>query len=560
MVENSVSEYFIRLLQGYGVNTVFGIVGIPIVELADTMISKGIRFIGCRNEQAASYAASAYGYLTGKPGVLLVVGGPGLIHALAGVYNSMNNRWPLLVIAGSSEDQHKGGFQELDQISLLSGYLKFTGRIQRDQETIDLIAYNAMRYAQLGTKGVTYIDFPGNLINDVLPNFSETEIQPLCDVKCMPDPASVDKVANLILRNQRKKVLVVLGKGAVDSAPEIRSFVDCFNLPFLPTPMAKGIVPDSHPLNVSSGRSQALREAEIVIVVGARLNWILHFAKPPKWNSDAIFIQVDSNAETIGQNNAKGMKYGLYGDIGLSLQSLSMSLKALGSFTYSGLSNELKGTIRQNHQKLFLKESSPLKNGLLNYNQVYARLRPLMDDSRTFIVAEGANTMDTARVSFPTDYPRRRLDAGTNATMGVGIGYGIAAKIAQPSKDVVIIQGDSAFGFSAMELETAVRHELGLIVVVMNNSGIYHGVDKRVHSNLTPSTALTFECRYDLVGKGLGAHGHLVRSLQELEHSFQEAVVASRLKGQTTVINVIIEPGKQSKLSFGWQTKRQQRL
>lgn len=556
----AITEYFTQALQAYGVDTVFGIVGIPIVELADTMISKGIRFIACRNEQSASYAASSYGYMTGKPGVLLVVGGPGLVHALAGIYNSMSNRWPLVVLAGSSEDQYKGGFQELDQISLLSSYLKFTGRLSKDQENIDLVTYNAISHAIAGTPGVTYIDFPGNLINESINITRRDDISPLTKVKCSPDPEVVTNIAKLLCNSQDKRILLVIGKGAVNSFSEIRNFIEKFNLPFLPTPMAKGVVPDSHPLNVSSARSSALKEAEIVIVLAARLNWMLHFAEAPKWNQNARFIQIDSNPETLGQNNSRGLKYSLYSDIGLAVESLADAISRLDlKWEYSGLSIKLKDTIRHNQEKLHLKEISPSsEGGLLNYNQVYHTLRPLIIDEDTIIVAEGANTMDVARISFPSNYPKHRLDAGTNATMGIGLGYAIAAKLAEPKKDVVVIQGDSAFGFSAMELETAVRYKLGLIVIVMNNSGIYHGVDPHSPDHRKPpSTALSQQCRYDLLGKGLGTHGYFVSNLQDLEGAFKKALISSKNHGETSVINVIIEPGKQTKLSFGWQNKKQ---
>lgn len=551
-----IPEYFTQLLQQYGVDTVFGIVGIPIVELADTMIGKGIKFIACRNEQSASYAASAYGYLTGKPGVLLVVGGPGLIHALAGIYNSMSNRWPLIVIAGSSEDLHKGGFQELDQVSLLSDHLKFTGKLTTDPDVIELVTYNAMRLTTTGTPGVTYIDFPGSLISESIER-SPYPVQSISRIQYMPDTESLQRVVKLLSSDQNKRILVVIGKGAVNASNEVRKLINDYNLPFLSTPMAKGVVPDSHPLNASSARSKALKEAEIVLVLGARLNWILHFGAPPKWDANTIFIQVDCDPESLGQNNQRGVGYSLCGDIGLTVKSLIEKLK-LERWAYQGLSRELRSAIKLNHEKLAKKEQI-VHHGRLNYNKVYQCLRTFIDDSRTIIVSEGANTMDQARISFPTDYPKHRLDAGTNATMGIGLGYAIAAKIARPDKSIVLLQGDSAFGFSAMEIETAVRNRLGLVIIVMNNSGIYHGIGQKVEGSL-PSTALSQDCRYDLVGQGLGAVGYIVHTLQELENAFKKSLQASLIAQETSVINVIIEAGKQGKLSFGWQTVKKERL
>lgn len=541
-------DYFTKVLQNYGVDTVFGIVGIPIVELADTMIKHGIKFIACRSEQSASYAASAYGYLTGKPGVLLVVGGPGLIHALAGIYNSMSNRWPLLVLAGSSEAQHRGGFQELDQVSLLKPYVKFSGQL--NTSNIDVLTYDALRLAQSTTAGAAYLDIPGNLINSTVNKDALPHAKNLYMPKSSPDPSAVQEVSNLIRENP-ENVLVVVGKGAVHANQEIREFVDRFQLPFLPTPMAKGVVPDSHPLNVSSARSRALQEAKLVLVLGARLNWILHFASAPKWNPDALFVQVDSDASTLGHNNFRSQHLSLWGDVGLTVRLITVSL---GSYRCRGLSSTLQCNIARNAAKLKSQESHQT-SPKLNYNVAYANLRPLIDDESTVIVAEGANTMDRARVSFPTDYPRQRLDAGTNATMGVGMGYALAAKVSNPEKTVLVIQGDSAFGFSAMDLETAARNGLALVIVVMNNGGIYHGQNPTSSSlSQLPSTALTEECRYDLVAEGLGAHGYLVQTLQELQTSFIKAQEHAK-KGQSTLLNVVLEPGEQKKITFGWQVR-----
>ncbi|QLL34500.1 hypothetical protein HG536_0G03620 [Torulaspora globosa] len=556
-MEIRITDYFTELLKDYGIDTVFGIVGIPIVELANTMIAQGIRFIACRNEQSASYAASAYGYLTGKPGILLVVGGPGLIHALAGIYNSMSNKWPLLVIAGSTEDPYKGGFQELDQISLLRGHLKFTGKLSKDQQSIQLITYEAMRFAVGGIPGATYIDFPGRLIEESIDVTGSRNVRSLPKIKYAPDPKAVSKVADLLSDSKNKRVLLVIGKGAVEHSVQLRKFVDDFNVPFLPTPMAKGVVPDSHPLNVSSARSKALKEAEVVLILGARLNWILHYGQAPKWNPNAIFVQVDNDPTSLGQNNSMGLSYALCGDLELTLRQLTFPLSRIG-WKHNGLSKELQDSIRANQEKLLLKETSAT-SAMLNYNQVYHTLRPLIDDSQTIIVSEGANTMDIARISFPTDYPKHRLDAGTNATMGIGLGYAIAAKLSDPEKNVILIQGDSAYGFSAMELETAARNQLALVVIVMNNSGIYHGTQQDSLSK-APSTALSKECRYELVGKGLGTNGFLVRTLPELKAAFQKALNASRTDKRSSVINVIIEPGEPRKIAFGWQTGKRQSL
>lgn len=560
------SDYISDILLKYDIDTVFGIVGIPIVELAESLIAHKIKFISCRNEQSASYAASMHGALNGKPGVLLTVGGPGLIHSLAGIYNSMENNWPLIVITGSIEvnDQYKKGFQELDHISILHKYAKFTGKLTSGN--IDLVFFESMRNSMIGNKGVSFIDIPGNLLHCKVETPNHTVLhQPIPLLKSSPCDDSINSVGSILrdsITGKDKEILIVIGEGSTEASSELRNFVNTFNLPFLPTPMGKGIVPDSNNLNVSSARSMAIKKADIVVVIGTSLNWLLHFGDHPKWGQNSRFIEINNNSRFLGLNNSPDLRYSLYGDISITIKKLTHFLLTSGKdIKYSGVSKELNKKISSNKLRLQEKENSITKHSnvgnTLNYNQVYAKLRSLIDDSNTIIVAEGANTMDFARISFPTDHPQQRLDCGTLATMGIGLGYAIAAKLSKPNKNVVLIQGDSAFGFSGMELETAVRNKLGLIVIIMNNSGIYHGIEREnyINGDILPPTVLSEDCRYDLVGKGLGCNGYLIRTVDEVTKYFKIALDRSRKFKETSVLNVLIEPGNQGKLSFGWQSK-----
>lgn len=536
-----VPDYITQVLQKYQVDTIFGIVGIPIVELADTFIAHGIKFIGCRNEQSCSYAASAYGYLTGKPGILLTVGGPGVVHALAGIYNSMSNKWPLIVIAGSTEDPFKDGFQELNQISLMSSWCKFVGQL--DIQNIDLIIYESMRNAING-KGVSYIDIPGKLINSEINQQIHKEFIEIPQLKCAPDEHILNQVAQL-LKSTKQNVLLIIGKGSSIYSKELRGFINKYKFPFCPTPMAKGILPDSHNFNMNGCRSLALSTTDIVLTLGARLNWILHFGEAPRWKSGATFIQVDNDPLVLGKNSRHG--YQVYSDIGLFIKALE---KKLGEWEYHGQNiSFLSKKIVENVNKLYLKETQVTTQ--LNYYNVYANMRKYINDSKTILITEGANTMDIARICFPTDFPKSRLDAGTNATMGVGLGYCIASKLAYPHKIVIGIIGDSAFGFSCAELETVSRNKLGIVIVIMNNGGIYRG---RSSKDDPRSTDLTPECNYHLLGKGLGCNSAIVRNLNDLIYIFPKAISDS-MKGIATVINVIIDPGIKEKLSFSWQNR-----
>ncbi|KAK9320638.1 thiamine pyrophosphate enzyme, N-terminal TPP binding domain-containing protein [Lipomyces orientalis] len=538
-------------LYDLGVRVVFGIVGIPVIEVADACIERGIRFISFRNEQSASYAATAYGYLTGRPGVCLVVGGPGVLHAIAGIGNSTHNCFPLLLLGGSSESHqvYKGAFQEIDQVSTLTPFTKFAGRpasISLLPSTIE----KAYRLAYYGRPGATYIDLPADYIQGRVDPSETQQLYPASAApKIAADASRVKKAAQLI-RNAELP-LVIIGKGAAYGQAEgaIRELIDKSSLPFLPTPMGKGVVPDSSPLNFAAARSAILRTSDVILLLGGRLNWILHYGEPPKFKEGVKIIQVDIASEEIGNNNSGNVEYGLVGDIQLVTQQLSAELQ---DYRFSSIPSALIETREKN---LAASETKANRTAMpLTYQHSYKIIKDAIRATKTKVIyiSEGANTMDIARSAFDVEEPRQRLDAGTMATMGVGIGYAIAAAAACPDHLPVCIEGDSAFGFSAMELETATRSNLPMAIFVMNNNGVYHGVEPTAYSatygNPLPSTALGFETRYDLIAEAVGGKGFVARTATELKMAATDAL----RNRAVTVVNVIIDPGAKTKLEFGW--------
>ncbi|KNG85153.1 2-hydroxyphytanoyl-CoA lyase [Aspergillus nomiae NRRL 13137] len=551
------AQLIARTLRDVGVDVIFGIVGIPVVEIAEEAINLGIRFVAFRNEQACSYAASVYGYMTGRPGVCLVIG------------NASANNFPLLVLAGSAETTAvtKGAFQEMDAISFLTPHTKFAVRAS----SIDFIpgaVKNAYRTCWYGRPGPTFVDLPADIIQGKsAPGFRLPEPERLLvpsPPKASGDPALILKATQLL--KTARSPLVIIGKGAAYARAEsgIGRLVEQTQIPFLPTPMGKGVVPDSHPLNASSARSTALKQADVVLVLGARLNWILHFGEAPKWSPKAKIIQVDICAEEIGRN-AGTAELGIVGDIELVVDQLVSSLSswryapspAEGQFpsllAESAKKNEAKA------QKAALRPTP--QNTPLTGNIVY--------------VSEGANTMDISRSMFPLNHPRQRLDAGTYATMGVGMGYIVAAHEAYnaPSgttrpKKIVALEGDSAFGFSAMEIETLARYRIPALIYVVNNSGIYHGdtttedawrtLQDQTAANDTKSddgkkglrsTSLLYETRYEMLATMCGGKGYFVRTEEELEAATREGFSNDTV----TVVNLIVEPGIGKKIGFAWQ-------
>lgn len=542
-------------LKQLGVQHIFGIVGIPVVEVAEACIQEGIRMITFRNEQSAVYAASIYGYLTGLPGVCLVVGGPGVVHALAGVENSNANRFPMLLLAGSAETHLRGlgAFQQLDQTSLVKAAGAKFAEQPSSLDSLPRLLEQAYKISFYGKPGTSYIDLPADLIQSKLKSPLGPErrlLPPASPPRTMADPQRISAAA--LTLKEAKFPLLIVGKGCAQGRTEeaVRGFQADANLSFIPTPMGKGVISDLNTLNFSAARSAALNSADVILVLGARLNWILHLGASPKFRKDVKIIHVDQIGEELHGSTFGSRYLGVQGDIGHVVTQLKAALEGWHAPPVLGPVVEKK---QQNETKALSTENA--KGDALQYQPVYKVIRELLEQNAkgpVIFVSEGANTMDISRTSFKLTSPRTRLDAGTNATMGVGMGYAISAKVANPASTVIAIEGDSAFGFSAMELETAVRSNLPMIIYVMNNSGVYHGTDPSLYSRENgrqlPSTALSLQTEYHMLARSLGGLGFCATTLEEV----RDATIEALHSNQVALINVIIDPAKEKELKFGW--------
>lgn len=414
-----------------------------------------------------------------------MVGGPGVVHALAGVINSSGNCFPLLMLAGSSETflLTRGNFQELDAVSLLAPHVKTAIRWTNKNNAVGAFA-RAYRQAWYGRPGTGYVDLPADLLRSTVGLDQQPTQHPIAPPPApSPDAQKVHKIAQVLIN--AKAPLVLIGKGCAYARAEtvLRQLVGVIKLPFLPSPMGKGVIPDSHPCNVSSARSVALRNADVVLVLGARLNWIFHFGEPPKFNPQSRLIQVDIDAEVIGQNRGDA-ELGVVSDVNVFTQQL---LSELNTWQYpdktpywQSLRKEMaKHEAKQAQLEQIQIQPLKIENAFYHMRSTLDRLSPPADGGIVYI-AEGARTMDTSRTCFFQEHPRLRLDAGTHGTMGVGMGYAIAAweayngpnataRSGKPGpKKIVCIIGDSAFGFSGMEIETMARFGMPILIFVMS--------------------------------------------------------------------------------------------
>ncbi|XP_026673451.1 2-hydroxyacyl-CoA lyase 1 isoform X2 [Ceratina calcarata] len=548
-----------------GVEYVFGIMGHPVIDLALSMQIAGVQYLGFRNEQAACYAAQAYGYLTRKPAVVLCVSGPGLLHVIGGMANAQVNCWPVIVLGGSCAQDHEGigGFQEWPQVEASRPYCKYAAR-PPSASLIPLHVEKAVRLSTYGRPGAAYLDLPATLLCQSIEDEKIYRVAP-CPPPPLtfPDRRSLERAAGLLARANRP--LLIVGKGAAYARAEkqVRDLVRSTNVPFLPTPMGKGVVPDTDERCVSSARTYALQKADVVLLLGARLNWMLHFGKPPRFQSDVKTIQVDLCAEEL--HNSVPSEVAVQSDVSTAADGLLLVLKERGWFVrddgswWKGLratSSKNKATIRA----MSMDVSVPL-----NYYAVFKRVRDTIP-ADCIVCSEGANTMDIGKTILLNDEPRHRLDAATFGTMGVGLGFAIAAalycKNYAPAKRVICVEGDSAFGFSGMEIETMTRYKLPIIVIVVNNNGIYSGLDKETFrqiqasgepTQVTPPHSLTADTHYEKMMEMFGRKGYFCITVEDIERALKAAL---QVTDSPSLINIMISPQADRKQQkFNWLTE-----
>ncbi|KAI5684328.1 hypothetical protein M9H77_05556 [Catharanthus roseus] len=536
-----------------GVERMFGVVGIPVTSLANRAMALGIRFIAFHNEQSAGYAASAYGYLTGRPGILLTVSGPGCVHGLAGLSNAGANAWPMVMISGSCDqkDFGRGDFQELDQVAAVKPFSKFSAKAT-DITKIPNCVFEVLDWAISGRPGGCYLDIPSNVLHQTV---TEQEAQKLINdaensrnkeliTKPRIKHSEIEKAVEL-LRNAERP-LIVFGKGAAYARAEsaLKTLMESTGIPFLPTPMGKGLLPDNHELAATAARSLAIGKCDVALVVGARLNWLLHFGKPPKWSKDVKFILVDICEEEV---ELRKPCVGLVGDAKEVVERIHKEIKD-DPFCL-GKSHPWVEAISKKVKENVSKMEAQLGKDVVPFNFT-TPLRIIRDailgvgTPAPILVSEGANTMDVGRAVLVQMEPRTRLDAGTWGTMGVGLGYCIAAAVASPDRLVVAVEGDSGFGFSAMEVETLVRYQLPVVVIVFNNGGVYGG-DRRSPEEITgpykddpAPTSFVPSAAYHVLIEAFGGKGYLVQTPDELKSALDESFSAKK----PAVINVIIDP------------------
>ncbi len=532
----------IDALKMNGLTTIYGVPGIPITDFGRLAQAAGIRVISFRHEQHAGNAAAIAGYLTQKPGICLTVSAPGFLNGLTALANATTNCFPMILISGSSEreivDLQQGDYEEMDQLAVARPHCKAAYRVLH-AEDIGIGIARAIRSAVSGRPGGVYLDLPAKLFGQTMD--ASAGAKTLVKVvdpapRQLPAPESVARAMELL--KGAKRPLIILGKGAayaqVDA--DIRALVEKTGIPYLPMSMAKGLLPDTHAQCASAARSTVLKEADVVLLIGARLNWLLSHGKGKTWGERGTqkFIQVDIAPTEMDSNVA--ISAPVVGDIA---SCVSAMLSSVGNqwvappATWTGAVNERK------EKNLAKMASQLLSNSLpMNFHNALGALKTIIKERPdAILVNEGANTLDFARSIIDMYQPRKRLDVGTWGVMGIGMGYAIAAAI-ETGKPVLAVEGDSAFGFSGMEVETICRYNLPICVVVFNNNGIYRGTDTNPSGGPDVATTVFVKnARYDKMMEAFGGVGVNVTSPDELSRAVNVAMDS----GKPTLINAVID-------------------
>jgi oxalyl-CoA decarboxylase len=539
-------QLVIDALKLNGIDTIYGLPGIPITDLTRRAQAEGIRMLSFRHEQNAGYAASIAGFLTQKPGICLTVSAPGFLNGLNALAHATVNCFPMILISGSFEreivDLQQGDYEEMDQLAIAKPIAKAAFRVLHADD-IGVGIARAIRAAVSGRPGGVYLDLPAKLFAQTIDaELGRKSLIKVVDAapKQIPAPEAVRRALDLL--KSAKKPLIILGKGAAyaQADADIKTLVERTGIPYLPMSMAKGLLPDTHEQCASAARSFVLPGADVVLLIGARLNWLLSHGKGKTWGGKGSkdwggqkFIQIDISPQEADSNVR--IDAPVVGDIGSCvsalLQEMGSGFKAPAEWL-NAVGEKKKGNIAKMAETL-AKDPRPM-----NFHSALSVVRDIVKaNPDAMLVNEGANALDFTRSIVDMYQPRKRIDVGTWGIMGVGMGYCVAAAVVT-KQQVIAIEGDSAFGFSGMEVETICRYNLPVCIVIMNNNGVYKGTD--VNPTGGPDVAPTVfvkGARYDKLAEAFGGVGAHATTPAELRKAMEEAIRSRK----PTLINAVID-------------------
>lgn len=532
MAQLTGSEILAKALRNEGVDDLFFLMGGPMLLAEASCIKEGIRPIDARHEQAAAFMAQAYSRLLNKPSVCMAASGPGVTNLITGIANAYVDCVPVVAIGGSSPFKAYGQqvFQEIDQLAMMKPCTKWAERVYSLKRIPEMVNV-AFQKAMAGKPGPVYLDMPGDILYETI---DEADVDWSISGRKLPrarphaSPELVDETIAALSKAERP--VIVTGGGILwsDASPELREFVDKAGVPFYTTPQGRGVIPDDHPLSFMTVRSAAFRDADLIMIVGTRMNYIIGHAAPPRFNADATIVRIDIDEDEIS-TSPRQIDIGIVGDAKAVLGQINAKLDGkVTTGSYAGWRKRLGDDEAA-------KRSRPGGNSVSDATPIHPlrlceEVKNFMDRD-AILVVDGQEILNYGRQSMPTFTPGHRMNSGPFGTMGVGLPFGLGAKVAKPDTQVIVVHGDGSFGLNAMELDTAVRHGIAVLVVISLNGGWTADPEKD-----KPGRDLGFT-RYDKMGEALGCYGEYVEEPGEIRGALERAQ-AEVNKGRIAVVNI----------------------
>ena len=536
MAELNGGQIAARQIQAAGINTIFGVVGGPMIQVFAGASEIGMNVVNCRHEESACFMASAWGYVNRKPGVMVAASGPGMTNTITSLHVATDSAMPLVVLGGSSASNTNGlgGFQETDQVAFARPGSKWVQRIDSTKRVAELTRL-ALAQSVQGRPGGVYLDFPGETvarsINEAGAGISNRA--PLIYAP-HPDPAAMDRVAEMLADARRPLILLGKGAGWADAGRELESLVN-LGIPYVTSPMGRGIIPDDNPMFMNGARSQALSGADAIVMIGGRFNWIFQFGRTPRYDDEVRIAQIDIVHEEL--TNAANVEIGVVADARHAAAALVERLQGQKlATTNESWVDSLGAASGENEARI---EDRGTSNAVpIDPHRVIAAVRDAIPRD-AHLAVDGEITMGIGRVLLPSYEPRSRLNAGTTGCMGTGVPYAIGAKLARPDRVSVAVVGDYAFGAAALEVETAARVGANVVFVVCNNEGIAgHTIQDRMFPADSPRIAKLLPANYEKFAELVDGHAERVEDPADLEGALQRAIGANR----PAVVHVITDP------------------
>lgn len=514
------SQILARSLRRLHVDTFFFIMGGPMMAAETASVEEGLRAIDVRHEQAAAMMAHAYGRVKNTLGVCMAASGPGATNLITGVANAWADCAPLLAIGGSAplSQRGKGCFQEMDQVAAFKPITKWAEQVT-DPRRVPEFVNIAVRHAMSGRPGPVYLDMPGDVLYKQVEEDEVVypEVNPSTNrERPRGDPGLVDDALRLLARAERP--LVLTGSGILWSAAEaeLQKFVELAGVPFYTTPQGRGVVPDDHALSFPAARATAFREADLILVIGTRINYVIGHLAPPRFNAAAKLIQVDIDATEIGHNRPADV--GIAGDARAVLQQFLDAadgrVDARRFAAWRQHLTEVEATKRADAEKAMSTDQQPI-----HPLRLCKEVRDFLDRD-AILVVDGQEILNYGRQSIPTYVPRHRLNSGVFGTMGVGLPFGVGAKVAKPDNQVLVLHGDGSFGLNAMELDTCARFNIPVVTVVSLNGG-WTADPKREKTGRELGYT-----KFHKMAEALDCHGEYVESPEQIRPALERAFAA----------------------------------